>query len=146
MREKFKDIPTALRRIITERILIGIAAVIGFIVILISFEDIVLIIPFMGIAVISLASGMLMLRNCLAGKYITLNGVCVDIGYSAIRKRVSYVCIKSEGIRIKIFIPIRKGKVNIGDTVTLYIPHNAKVYEHNGGKTICDYYALEIKK
>ena len=144
MREKFKDIPTALRRIITERILIGIAAVIGFIVILISFEDIVLIIPFMGIAVISLVSGIFMLRNCLSGRYVVLSGVCVDIGYTVMRKKESYVCIKAEDIRIKIFIRIRRNKVNVGDTVTIYIPHNAKVYEHNGGKTVCDYYALDI--
>ena len=146
MREKFKDIPIALRRIIIERMFIGIAAIIGVVLILIFLEDVALIIPFMGIAVISLVSGIFMLRNCLSGRYVVLSGVCVDIGYTAIRKRVSYVCLKSDGIQIKIFIQIRMDKVNIGDTVTIYVPHNAKVYEHNGGKTVCDYYALDITK
>ena len=146
MREKFKNIPIALRRIIIERMFIGIAAIIGVVLILIFLEDVALIIPFMGIAVISLVSGIFMLRNCLSGRYVVLSGVCVDIGYTVMRKKVSYVCIKAEDIRIKIFIRIRRNKVNVGDTVTIYIPHNAKVYEHNGGKTVCDYYALDITK
>ena len=144
MKEKFMGIPSILRKQIFMKLFLGILSLIICLITLFTFDELYFVVPFFVLTGVAIVGGILMLRNCLAGNYVEVKGVCENIENTAFRKRIKSVQILFDDTRIKVIIHLKKNAVKIGDNVILYVPNNAQVYEHKGGKTVCDFYALDI--
>ena len=145
MREKFRVIPTILKKQIIIKILLGILSFVA-VIIAVCKREVYLLLPSVALCFACAYDGISMLCNCLSKKYTVIEGICEDIAFTAFRKRVKYITIECEGCRVKIVIRQKQNKVGIGKTVKIYIPQSAAVYQYDEKKVICDFYALEAIK
>ena len=68
---------------------------------------------------------------------------------TAIRKRVKSLMLEYEEevprlLTVSIHEKIKR--LNVGDTVTIYLSEKTPVYSRDGAYLICGYYAVEIRK
>ena len=145
MREKFKTIPAILKKQIIIKLLFGIVTFVA-VIIAVFKREVYLLLPSVALCFACAYDGISMLCNCLSKKYTVIAGICEDIAFTAFRKRVKYITIDCEGCKVKIVIRQKQNKIGIGEAVRIYIPQSAAVYQYDGKKVICDFYALDVIK
>ncbi len=146
MKEKFTDIPQVLRKHIITRLMVGGLSAILSLIILFAFGELYFILPFCVLAAASGISGMLMLNNCLCKRYVKITGECVDVSVTTLKKHIKSVTVVYEDKRIKIITRVGSRRVSVGDSVVIYIPDKAQVYEKGSEKIITDFYAITVEK
>ena len=100
MKEQFKKLPEALQWQIVSRFACGAGFFLLFIVVLL------------------IVNGIFLLYNSIKGNYVSVAGVCENIEFTGIRKRVKRITLKLEENSLKISIKHRIKKLKVGDTVT----------------------------
>ena len=81
--------------------------------------------------------------------YISVSGTCVQVETTAIRKRVKSLTLEYEEEvprLLTVSIHERIKRLNVGDTVTIYLSEKTPVYSRDGAYLIYGYYAVEIRK
>ncbi len=146
MREKFKQIPSALQREILFRLIAGFISLFLFFAILISFLDVYFSLPCLILATFLIVNGGLLFYNCCKGRYITVQGVCSDIETKGFRKKVKAFKMQFEEMVLKIPVHQRIRHLHTGNTVTVYLSSKAPVYEKDNILFICSYHAIDIQK
>ena len=87
--------------------------------------------------------------TCIRGDYISVSGTCVQVETTAIRKRVKSLTLEYEEEvprLLTVSIHERIKRLNVGDTVTIYLSEKTPVYSRDGAYLIYGYYAVEIRK
>lgn len=146
MREKFKQIPSALQRQILFRLIAGFTSLLLFFVILMSFSDVYFSLPCLILAAFLIVNGSLLFYNCSKGRYIIVQGVCSDIETKGFRKKVKAFYMEFEEMVLKIPVRQRIRHLHTGNTVTVYLSSKTPVYEKDNILFICSYHAIDIQK
>ena len=144
---KHSKIPTSLTKTIIAKFILGAIFLAGFILIMIFFKDR----AFLGLApgafaMFTLGDGFVTLYNAHTLNYVTVEGECVDLELSKLRRRIKAICIHTSRGKVRILVHYKHRTVNKGDYVTAYIPVSSSVYEKDNGYVVCEYYALNIAK
>lgn len=149
MRNKmFRQKLVTLPRVLEEQILIRcglgiVSAVLG--VILVFTTGIYLGLPWLGLAVYLLGSGMLQAVNCVSDAYTQIEGVCRQVERVGISKRIRSVVILVDDIPMRVQLRQRRIAIQEGDTVVIYASDRTPVYLKDGCDFLCSYYALQVK-
>lgn len=145
MREKFGKLPQALQKQVLFRSGVSVLFWSLFIIILISFQDIYLILPCLLLAGYLTGSSIWLFFQSVAGNYMHLQGECIRLETIGIRKRVRSVHLALEQGIVKIPVRQRIRRLSEGDTVSIYVAEKTPVYEQDGLYIIGSYYAMEIQ-
>ena len=146
MKEKFTDIPQVLRKHIIARLMVGGLSAILSLIILFAFGELYFILPFCILAAASGISGILMLNTCLCKRYVKITGECVDVSVTALKKHIRSVTFVYEDKKIKVITRLGSKRINVGDSIAVYIPDKAQVYEKGSEKLITDIYAITVEE
>lgn len=145
MREKFGKLPQALQKQVLFRSGVSVLFWSLFIIILISFQDIYLILPCLLLAGYLTGSSIWLFFQSVAGNYMHLQGECIRLETIGIRKKVRSVHLALEQGIVKIPVRQRIRRLSEGDTVSIYVAEKTPVYEQDGLYIIGSYYAMEIQ-
>ena len=74
-----------------------------------------------------------------------LQGECVQIETTGLRKRIRFIYLALEQGIVKVSVRHRIRKLVEGDIVTIYVAEQTPVYEKEGVYIISSYYALETR-
>ena len=142
MKNAFLQIPRPLQKQILLRLLGAILGLFLLILFLIVYKDWRFWTPCVILTVMCLASAGTLFFRCVLGNYVVVEGICMDIDKSLIRRRVKAIYIRNDQFSIKIVNAKRIRNLSIGDTVTVYVADNSAVYDVDGIKVICYYLAM----
>lgn len=138
------QMPSALQKAVLRRasgILLGILVLIWAVV---SSWDWMLMIHGLLIAGYSIFSAYSLILQQNSNAIIAIQGTCMDVERTAVRKRIRSVYLRTEGLDIKLTIHHNPPHtLSVGDTVTVYIHERTAVYELDGHQVLCDYLAIE---
>ena len=149
LKKIFEQLPTALQRVIAQRIAAAAVFTLCFLVTFCSFGDVYLFLPCLLFAGFFIVNALRLFYTCIRGDYISVSGTCVQVETTAIRKRVKSLMLEYEEEvprLLTVSIHERIKRLNVGDTVTIYLSEKTPVYSRDGAYLICGYYAVEIRK
>ena len=146
MRERFKTLPDALKWQIASRFAGGAGFLLLFIVILIFYRSLYLWLPSLFFMSLLIVSGVFLMYNSITGNYVSVSGVCEDIEFTGIRRRVKSITLKLEENSLKISVRHKIKKLKLGDTVIVYLSVKTPVYPQDSGYVVFNYYAMEVRK
>jgi hypothetical protein len=142
----FQQIPEPLQRQTLIRAGLGTMFFVLFIIMLLTTQNIYLLLPCGGVATVSAASAFLLFRRAILGDYVIISGECIEVGHSALSKRAKYLRLQSGEQTLQIAIGQRAGKIPAGAMIDLYVAQTAPVYENNGTQMLYSYLAIDIRK
>ena len=145
MRERFKTLPDALKWQIASRFAGGAGFLLLFIVILIFYRSLYLWLPSLFFMSLLIVSGVFLMYNSITGNYVSVSGVCEDIEFTGIRRRVKSITLKLEENSLKISVRHKIKKLKLGDTVIVYLSVKTPVYPQDSGYVVFNYYAMEVR-
>ena len=142
MKEKFMQIPQALRKQIWLRCGGAGMGAAMLLIVLIYSTDWRFMVPCAVAVVLCLANAALLYYRCIQGRYVEISGGCTEIERSGIRKKIKAIYLQTpeHTIRIVGIKPIRN--LSVGDSLTLYVADNTAVYNMDGCNVICSYIAM----
>ena len=145
MKERFKTLPDALKWQIASRFAGGAGFLLLFIVILIFYRSVYLWLPSLFFMSLLIVSGVFLMYNSITGNYVSVSGVCEDIEFTGIRRRVKSITLKLEENSLKISVRHKIKKLKLGDTVIVYLSVKTPVYPQDSGYVVFNYYAMEVR-
>ena len=86
------------------------------------------------------------LYTFLKGKYISVEGTCLRLDTTEIRKRAKALYIAVDEGVVKIQLKQKIPKTEIGNRIIVYLSEKAPVYEKDDMLILNNYYAIEIRK
>lgn len=144
MKEKFKNIPQALKTQIFIRLGLAVLAVILAILMSVIAKDFLLGLPCWVLFVYMGINGGILLYNGITENYVSINGTCIGVERSRIFRRVKTITIQTEKGKLKVPIRKRIKKLNEGVNVTVYVSVKSRVYDNGDGMAIFGYYAIDV--
>lgn len=139
--------PSSLSKLIITKFIVGGIFLIGLILICIFFNDKMFLALAPGaFAMFILGDAVVTLYNCLTDNYVVVEGKCIEIETTRIKKRIKSVCLDTRKGRVRVIVHYHLNTVGSGDYVTVYMPLSASVYENNREYVLNEYYAVDIIK
>lgn len=147
MKGKFKQVPEALQKQIIIRFTAATLFSLLFVILLAVSGDAYLYIPCLLFAGSLFANAALLQYNCLSGNFVSVSGVCTHIEATPFRKRIKSITLKlDDNKQLTISVRRQLKRLQVGDTVIVYLPEKAHVYTRDGEYWMNSYYAIEIRK
>ncbi len=146
MREAFKNIPEPLQKQILYRIGTGAAALLLTASLFLYAMNPFSIVSCAGIMVFCGISSFVLFRKAVIGEYVVVNGECLKVTLTSVRKRVRAITfLTGDGQTLQVTVKQRLKKIRVGVAVTLYVAANMPVYEKDGMHLLYSYLALETR-
>ena len=139
------ELPTPIRKEVLKRFLYGFAALLFFVIILLTSKDFLLCVPCVLISIFSFFGSGIVIYHYKKGKIISIIGICVEIERKKIRKTITSILLDVDGKPVKMRIKGHKSRIYEGDAVHVYILESTKVYNYENEFVISDYYAMEVQ-
>lgn len=149
MKERFKQLPEALQKQIIIRFAAATFFSLLFVIILIVHGDAYLYIPCLLFAGLLIANTTLLQYNSLNGNFVSVSGLCTHIETTTFRKRIKSITLEYDGEKtqqLTISVKERIRRLEVGDTVIVYLSEKTPVYIRDGEYWINSYYAIEVRK
>ena len=143
MLQEFKSLPEPLQKQILIRLGLGAVFAVLLVAVVSTVRDIYLWLPCAGLMLFFLVTAILLLRRALLGDYVIIDGECVEVGVTTLKRRAKFLVLETEAGKIKVLMQNRRRKIAVGDGVKLYVAKNTPIYEHNGSQMIYTYIAIE---
>ena len=143
MKEKFKQIPYALRKQILLRCAGAGLSSAMLLFVLVYSRDWRFFIPCVVVAILCIVSSVLLFSRCVREKYVVITGVCTEVERTSIRKRIKALHLQTEEHCVRLVGIRGLRSLSIGETLSLYVADNTPVYSVEGSNVICNYIALE---
>lgn len=133
MKELLQNIPAVLRRQVIFRLACSALGTGMVLLTLISGGSLHELIPGTVIAIAFLTGAVSLLGRCADGRYIVIEGECVHIEYTGLRRRPKAVHIKYIGKSVRIIGHLHTLRgLKIGERLQVYLADSAPIYEHDG--------------
>lgn len=146
MKEKWIKMPKALQRQVLFRYGGGGLFLMILLFLMTGSRDLYLLLPCVLCMIWLSGSGFWLFLQAAEGNYMRLQGQCIRIDTSGLRKRVRAVHLALEQGTVKIPIRYRISKLSEGDTIVIYVTEKTSVYERDEEYIIGNYYAMEIRR
>ena len=146
MKEKWIKMPMALPRQVLFRFGGGGLFLMILLFLMTGSRDLYLLLPCVLCMIWLAGSGFWLFLQAAGGNYMCLQGQCIRIDTSGLRKRVRAVHLALEQGTVKIPVRYRISKLSEGDTVSIYLAEKTPVFERDDTYIISSYYAMEIQR
>ena len=146
MSNQFKDVPAALQKQVILRLGLGILALLLSVIVSVYYRSLYFSLPCFLLSAVLFAYGGILFYNCIKKRYLVLQGVCVDVLTTRVRRRIKSVTLMIDEKNLKLPVQKRVQAVKEGDTVTVYLSEKAPVYEDGVNYVVYSCYALEVRK
>jgi len=104
--------------------------------------DIYLWLPCAAAAVIFTVSAFLLFRRVVLGEYVVIDGECVDVGLTPIKRRVKYIVLLTDGSHLKVMLRSRRRSYKAGAKIRLYVAISTPVYTQDDILLLYNYIAI----
>lgn len=146
MKEKWIKMPKALQRQVLFRSGGGGLFLMILLFLMTGNRDLYLLLPCVLCMFWLAGSGLWLFLQAAGGNYMRLQGQCIRIDTSGLRKRVHAVHLALEQGTVKIPVRYRINRLSEGDIIVVYVAEKTPVYERDGEYIIGNYYAMEIRR
>ena len=146
MKEKWIKMPKALQRQVLFRSGGGGLFLMMLLFLMTGSRDLYLLLPCILCILWLAGSGVWLCVQVAGGNYMCLQGQCIRIDTSGLRKQVRAVHLALEQGTVKIPVRYRISKLSEGDTIVVYVAEKTPVYERDGEYIIGNYYAMAIHR
>lgn len=146
MKEKWIKMPKALQRQVLFRSGGGGLFLMILLFLMTGSRDLYLLLPCVLCMIWLAGSGFWLFLQAAEGNYMRLQGQCIRIDTSGLRKRVQAVHLALEQGTVKIPVRYRISRLSEGDTIVIYVAERTPVYERDGEYIIGNYYAMAIHR
>ncbi len=144
---KRPKLPSILTKAIIIKYLLCLILLVGFILIAIFFNDRL----YLGLLPGAFAMFICMdatstLYNCMMDNYVVISGECTKVELSKFKRRIKSVWIRSNRGSVKVILRYKVKEIEEGDTIVVYTPINASIYEREQTFVLNEYYTVSIAK
>ena len=146
MRDDYRRLPKVLKKNIICRIGLGLAFLTFFILMCFFVDHFIFALAPCAFALFLVTSGISMMVRCISGEYVELKGVCIEVNKSTFRRKTKYIVLKTNRGIVKILTKFKQRTINVGDSVTVYVPDYASVYEYKESMVICEFYGFDVSR
>ena len=146
MKEKWIKMPKALQRQVLFRSGGGGLFLMMLLFLMTGSRDLYLLLPCILCILWLAGSGVWLFVQVAGGNYMCLQGQCIRIDTSGLRKQVRAVHLALEQGTVKIPVGYRISRLADGDTIVFYVAEKTPVYERDGEYIIGNYYAMAIHR
>lgn len=146
MKKIFQSLPSPIQKQVILRLGGGLLFMILFIIMLIMSRDFTMSLPALVVAVFLFINVGVILYTFLKGKYISVEGTCLRLDTTEIRKRAKALYIAVDEGVVKIQLKHKIPKAEIGNRIIVYLSEKAPVYEKDDILILNNYYSIEIRK
>lgn len=146
MKEKWIKMPKALQRQVLFRSGGGGLFLMILLFLITGSRDLYLLLPCVLCMFWLAGSGFWLFLQTAEGNYMRLQGQCIRIDTSGLRKRVQAVHLALEQGTVKIPVRYRISRLSEGDIIVVYVAEKTPVYERDGEYIIGNYYAMAIHR
>ena len=146
MKKIFQSLPSPVQKQVILRLGGGLLFMILFIIMLIMSRDFTMSLPALVVDIFLFTNVGVILYTFLKGKYISVEGTCLRLDTTEIRKRAKALYIAVDEGVVKIQLKQKIPKTEIGNMIIVYLSEKAPVYEKDDMLILNNYYAIEIRK
>ena len=143
--EAFKLIPPPLQKQTVIRLGIGAVFVILLAALLITVRNTYFWLPCAAAAVFYITSAFMLFKLCISGAYVAVSGVCQEVGFTAVKKRMKYIILQAGDRKVQVSTHGRNKAIPAETPIVLFISKNTPVYERDGLYLIYSYLAIETQ-
>ena len=144
IKDKISEVPEKLQMMCLFRCAVGAIFFVAFIAIVISSRDLAIIIPPLFVGLYLVFDAIHIMYNCANGKYVVVEGICCEIEYSKLGRKIKSVVIQHENDKVKIPCSAPRKKYIEGENLIVYIPDSASVYDKDGYKYVNSFYLIDV--
>ena len=142
---QFTAIPEPLQKQIWFRLGLAMAFLLLFILVLATMADWMAAIPFIGLSVFGIASAGALFSQAVAGRYVVIQGQCIEAATTPIRKRCKSILVQTDRHVVQLMMKQRLKRVPVGVSLEIYVASNTQVYEKDGTQLLHTYLAINIR-
>lgn len=143
MINNFKNFDSILQKQLATRLALTVFGVIVDVLIVVCRCSWQLIVPGLIFTLVCLLSSLILYRKCAKGDFVMLTGNCCSIERTGLRRRIKAIYVQCEDkvLRIAAQVP-RVRNLSVGDKLTIYLPLEEPVYDHDGCLVIFHFIAI----
>jgi len=145
MMQEFKRVPEPLQKQILLRLGLGAVFMILLIAMLITAQDLSLLLPCAGLAVFFAAGAFTLFRRVVLGEYVVVSGICTEVENTLLKRRAKHIILDTGDQAVRIALGQRRKRIAVGAAFDLYLASSARIYEKDGALQVFSYLALEKK-
>jgi len=140
----FIAIPDPLKKQIFIRLGSALIFLLLFILVLYTMSGWMIIVPFVCLMIYGVISAVLLFFRAIAGKYVIIRGLCVDVSATPIRKRSKSILVQTDEHMVRVMMKQRTKRIPAGVQLEIYLADNTQVYEKDGAKLLYAYLAVDV--
>ncbi len=146
MKHTAQKIPSALQRVIFVRLGLALLSLAVSVFLFVRFGGLTLTVPFLLAALLLAGHAAYIYQLAAGGHCLKLGGTVLNVEHSFLRGRPKALLIETEGVALRVILHGRLKAPAPGDSVVLYIPDTATLYEWRGMHQLESYLALTAGK
>ncbi len=140
-------LPTALTKAILTKFILSLVFLAVFILIAVFFSDRLYIGLLPGaFALFICMDATTTLYNCKMDNYVVISGECTEVELTRFKRKIKSVWISSNRGPVMVILRYKVKEIEVGDTVSVYAPISASIYEKGQSFILNEYYAVSIAK
>ena len=143
MREKLKKIPSALKKQVILRFLLGVLIFILYDILIADSRNIYISLPVLIISVFLITNGSILLYNCVAEEYMCVSGLCQSVCKTRFLRRIKYFTMLCDDKTVRIYPHSQIKGFKEGAAIKIYLSDKTSVYANGTEYVILSYYAVE---
>lgn len=143
IRDYFHSFPTSLQKLLLTRLILSLAALLLFIALLILRLEFILALPALVSSAAIIVSCVYLFLLIGEGRFVVVEGICVEIKRSIMRKYARSILIESSKGRIQIALKQQLRQYKEGMRLRVYLSEKTPVYEKEGCLQVFQFLAME---
>ena len=144
IRKTYLTFPAPLQKHIIMHGLFSMAGILLSVILYCLNPDLYILLPPFGISLFALCRGILLFRRITYGDYSVVEGTCIEIESTTLRKRTKALVFLADGRKVKVQLKQRRKKIMVGALIQLYVANSTVGYDRDGYYMLYDYLALEF--
>ena len=145
MMQAFKRIPEPLQKQVFLKTGLGVLFMILLIAMIITAQDIALLLPCAGLTIFFAAGAFALFRRSVLDEYVVVSGACIEAGNTRLKRKAKYIVLDTGEKTVRVSLGQRRKRFAVGMLLDLYLATNTPVYEKDGVLRIFSYLAIEKK-
>ncbi len=143
MRKQLAKIPSALKKQVILRFLLGVLIFILYDILIAGSRNIYISLPVIIISVFLITNGSILLYNCVAKEYMCVSGICQSVYKTRFLRQIKYFTMLCDDKTVRIYPHSQIKGIKEGAAIKIYLSDKTSVYANGTEYVILSYYAVE---
>lgn len=143
MRKQLAKIPSALKKQVILRFLLGVLIFILYDILIADSRNIYISLPVIIISVFLITNGGILLYNCVAEEYMCVSGICQSVCKTRFLRQIKYFTMLCDDKTVKVYPHSQIKGIKEGVEIKIYLSDETSVYANDTEYVILSYYAVE---